>query len=517
VLGACTELARVSVRRGLFLLLALAVLGVGGCSPTPPATEPLRIALYSDPLTLDPHRRNELLTFAVLRNLYEALTEFDAGAKVGPGLAESWENPSDLRWVFRLRHGVRFHDGRELTAEDVRFSFERARTLPASNVGSYLVAIESVRVVDRYTVEVATTQPYPILLNKLAFVLIVPAGSPETIEKPVGTGPYRLESYTPGKRLALAAFADYWGGAPAEPRVEFVPEPNITARVELLLNGQVDILQEPGPENLARIRAAPGCRVMAQDSLGSIFVLLRSDRPPFSDPRVRRAIDLALDRRALVDRVLHGEGTPLGQMVSHNVFGYLTGLEAPTPDLPRARALLTEAGFPGGLDLELDFRTGREHEAEGVRDQLAAVGVRLRLVEVPWGELYQRLLAGDVSFYLGGFFCLSADASDLFDAMAHTRDAVRGYGSNNFNRYSNPPLDRIIEESSRNLDLMDRRRSLERCMRLLMDDLSFIPLYSPSVIFGVRNDVDWSLRRDGLILARTIRRLPAAAQRRTEG
>ncbi len=509
-------LARVSVRRGQVLLLAVALFGVGGCSAEAPP-EPLRIALYNDPLTLDPHRRNELLTFAVLRNLYEALTEFDAGAKVGPGLAESWENPSDLRWVFRLRHGVRFHDGRELTAEDVRFSFERARTHPESNVGSYLVSIASVRVVDRYTLEVTTARPYPILLNKLAFVLILPAGSPDRIDTPVGTGPYRLESYVPGKRLALVAFADYWGGAPSEPRVEFLPEPNLAARIEMLANGQVDIVQEPGPENLERIRALPGCRVLSQDSLGSIFVLLRGDRPPFSDARVRLAIDLALDRPALVEKVLHGQGTPLGQMVSQNVFGYAPGLDPPPTDVAGARRLLAEAGYPDGLDLELNYRPGRSEEAAGVRDQLAAAGVRVHLVEVPWADLFKRLLAGDVGFYLGGWFCLSADASDLFDAMVHTREPVQGYGASNFNRYSNPTLDRLIEESSRNLDLLDRRRSLESCQRLLMTDLNFIPLYSPSVIFGVRKDVEWNLRRDGLILAKSIRRLPAGGQRRSKG
>ena len=502
--------------RSLAALLATALLAGAGCKPDAPPSGPLRIALYSDPLTLDPHRRNELLTFAVLRNLYEALTEFDAGAKVGPGLAESWENPTDLRWVFRLRHGVRFHDGRELTAEDVRFSFERARTHPESNVGSYLVSIEKVQVVNRYTVEVTTTQPYPILLNKLAFVLIVPAGSPDEIDAPVGTGPYRLETYSPGKRLALVAFPEYWGGAPTEPRVEFLPEPDLAARLELLTSGRVDILQEPGPENLERIRVAPGCRVLAQDSLGSIFVLLRSDRPPFSDPRVRQAIDLALDRRALVEKVLHGEGTPLGQMVSQNVFGYASGLEPRQADLAEARRLLGAAGYPDGLDLELNYRPGRSEEASGVREQLAAAGVRVKLVEVPWAELFKRLLAGDVGFYLGGWFCLSADASDLFDAMAHTRDPLRGYGASNFNRYSNPELDRMIEESSRNLDLLDRRRSLESCQRLLMSDLNFIPLYSPSVIFGVRKDIEWNLRRDGLILVKSIRRLPAAGQGRAE-
>ena len=406
---------------------------------------------------------------------------------------------------FHLRRGVRFHDGRELTAEDVG-SFERARHLPKSNVGGYLVSIDRVRAVDRHTVEVTTTQPFPVLLNKLAFILIVPAGSPEEIDHPIGTGPYRLESYTPKKRLALTAYADYWGGAPPEPKVEFVPEPDVEKRIQALTTGEADIIQEPGAANIERIRAAPGSSVAAQDSLGAHYLLLRPDRPPFDDPRVRRAVDLALDRRALVEKVLHGEGTPLGQMVGRNVFGYAPDLEPTSPDLDQARALLASAGYADGLDVDAPYRPGRGPELEAVREQLARVGIRLHPSEHSWAELFPHLLAGDHDFYFGGWFCLSADASDLFDAMVHTRDAARGYGASNFNRFSNPRLDEGIEQTSRTLDLLDRRHGLESCMRLLMQDHSFVPLYSPSVLFGVRRNVDWQLRRDGLVLAKGISR-----------
>ncbi|MGE5232836.1 MAG: ABC transporter substrate-binding protein [Acidobacteriota bacterium] len=488
---------------------ALAALSVvaAGCGRSEPALEkPLRIALYNAPLTLDPHRRNELLTFAVLRNIYDGLTAFDAGAKVGPALAERWENPNDVTWVFHLRPGVRFHDGRPLTAADVVFSLERARHNPGSNVGSYLVAIDRIRAVDPRTVEITTAKPYPILLNKLAFVLIVPDGSPAEIREPVGTGPYRLVRST-DNHLELEAFPGYWGAPPSIRRVEFVAVPSVEERVRLLLGGGVDIAQEPGVENVARIRNAPGCRILEEDSLGIIFLIVRKDRPPFDDIRVRQAINLALDRATLVKTALQGEGVPAGQMVGRNVFGYAPDIPVPKPDLERARRLLAEAGHPNGLDVEIQFRPGRRAELEPVARQLAAVGVRLRLVERPWAELFPALVAGDVNFYFGGWFCLSADASDLFDATVHSRTSL--YGASNFNHYVNPQLDREIEESARTVDLLARRRQLEGCMHLLMDDLAFIPLYSPAVVFGARSDVAWQVRRDGLILAATIRRQPA--------
>jgi peptide/nickel transport system substrate-binding protein len=492
------------------LAVSLAVLPAAGCARRAAAPiRPLRVALYDDPLTLDPHLRNELLTFSVLKNLYEALTAFDAGTKIGPALAESWENPNELTWVFHLRSAVHFHDGREFTARDVVWSFDRARNLPRSNVSNYLVAIDKVTALDPHTVQITTLRPYPILLNKLAFVLIVPAGSPSEIHQPVGTGPYRLSAYEPGKRIELAAFERYWGGVPPERRVELLPITSSRERVQRLLAGELDVVQEPQLADLTHIAASPGCRVIEQDSLGVVYLSLRRDRRPFDDLRVRRAIDLALDRGSLVREGLNGEGVPVGQMVGRNVFGYAADLRPPVRDLPQARRLLAEAGFPGGIDLDLHTRSGRHAEAEALRRQLLAAGIRLRLIERPWAEIFQHILAGDVDFYLGGWFCLSGDASDLFDSLVHSREGTPGYGASNFNHYVNPALDTVVEQSASTLDLLTRRAQLQRCMRLLMDDLAFIPLYSPFVVFGARDDIEWQLRRDGLILANTIRRRPA--------
>jgi peptide/nickel transport system substrate-binding protein len=494
-------------------IVALAAMA-GGCakpSPSVPAAplRPLRIALYADPLTLDPYLRNELLTFSVLRNIYEALTAFDAGTKVGPALAESWENPNELTWIFHLRRGVHFHDGSEFTARDVLFSFDCARNAQRSNVGGYLVAIDRITALDAHTVQITTRRPYPILLNKLAFIFIVPAGAPSEIRQPVGTGPYRLAAYQPGKRLSMVAYPAYWGGAPFEPQVDFLPVADVGVRIQRLLAGDVDIVQEPGPENVRRIVAGRGCRVIRQDSLGVTFFMLRRDLPPFSDERVRRAIYLALDRPALVGAALYGEGVPVGQMVGRNVFGFAPDILPPAADAAAARALLSAAGHPDGVDLLVTFRQGRAGEVAAVERQLRAAGIRLHPEEQQWVGLFPRILAGDVAFYFGGWFCLSGDASDFFDSMVHSRDPRRGYGANNYNHYANPALDTLIEESGSTLDLLARRAELERSMRVLMRDLAFIPLYSPSVIFGARDNVEWQPRRDGLILADTIRRTPA--------
>ena len=494
--------------RDAIALLALAAL-LAQCTARKTATpKPIRIATYGDPLTLDPHARNEVLTFSVLHNLYDALTMSDPGTRVEPALAESWENPNELTWIFHLRKNVRFHDGREFTAKDVLFSFDRARNAPSSNVTTYLLAIDKVQAIDPHTVEITTVRPYPILLNKLAFIFIVPAGSPAEIRQPIGTGPYRLVSYDPAKRIELRAFPGYWRGAPPEPSIDLLPITDRETRIRKLLAGEVDIAQEPGGENIERIRKTPHCRLDEQDSVAVTYLHLRADRPPFTDVRVRRALSLGLDRTALVRRALHGGGVPVGQMVSRHVFGFAPDIPTPAPAVEQAKALLRAAGYPQGLDLELQFRQGRWPEYEAIRDQLARIGVRVKGRERPWSELFPALMASDVDFYFGAWYCLSGDASDFFDAMAHSPLARLAYGASNFNRYSNPRLDALIEESETTLDLMTRRSQLEDAMHVLMEDEVYIPLYSSSVMEGVRDDIRWPLRRDALILAFTMRREP---------
>ncbi len=485
----------------LAAVAAVAACLAAGCARHAASPErPLRIGLNSGPFTLDPHAA-ELLSLSVLRNLYDSLTEFDAGNRVRPALAESWENPDELTWIFHLRRGVSFHDGRELTAQDVLFSFERARRSGGS-IGSYLVAIDQVRARDPHTVEITTSRPDPILLNKVAFVLIVPAGSPPGIVQPIGTGPYRLAVHEPGKRLALSAFARYWGGAPSEPAVEFLPLPDHDTRVKRLLGGDLDVIEEPSSAAVEQIRAARGCRIARQThSLGVTYLLVRTDRQPLDDVRTRRALSLALDRGELVRQALHGEGVPLGQMVTNNVFGFAPDIPPPAAAPAAARALLAAAGHPGGLDLALQIRPGLRSELDALARQLLGAGIRVHALERP-----VEAFASDAEVSFASWFCLSGDASDFFDAMAHSPTAASGYGGGNFIRYRNPVLDALIEQSEATLDLLARRTQLEHSMHVLMSDYVFIPLYSTPVLYGTRDTVAWQPRGDDLILVDTIHR-----------
>lgn len=486
--------------------LALVALAVVACAPRPATLgRPLRIALHSPPFSLDPHRRNEALTANILHHIFDGLTAFDARLNLVPALAESWENPNDLTWRFHLRQGVRFQDGRPFSSADVVFSLERVRKpRVGTDFEAYIVAVDRVRAVDPFTVEITTRRPYPILLNKLAYLPIVPQGSPDEIRAPIGTGPYRLVRQE-SDRLVLEAFPDSWHPAPAEAEVELLAIPEAAGRLRAIAAGDVDLALEPAFPEPAAPDATAGYHLLSADSLSVVFLMMRPDRPPFDDRRVRQAIDLALDREGLVRRGLHGLGSPLGQMVGRNVFGYVPDLPPPEQDVARARRLLAAAGYPQGFDADLEFRSGRDGQA--VARQLAEVGIRVRPIERPWSEMYPRLVAGDVGFYLGALLYISADASDFFDIVAHTAEPARGYGSNNRNGYSDRELDALIESSGTTLDMMSRRAALARCMRKVMEDLVFVPLYTPHNLFALRNDVEWTPRVDGQVLAYEVRRL----------
>lgn len=489
----------------LAALAAAALASGAACSRGPDAGgRPLRMVFHSDPQGLDPHLHDEVATHWVLDNVYDALVGFDAEMHVRPLLALGWENPDDLTWRFQLRPGVLFQDGRKLEAQDVEASLNRARSHPQSRMSGYLVEVAAVRVLDPQTVEVRTRRPYPILLNKLTFIAIVPRDAPQRIRSPLGTGPYRFVSYRAGRDLDLAVFRRNWRGVAIEPRVSIGFESDAAKREERLIAGQADLIAELPSADADRVAAAPGCDVRFAGGLAVTYLQPRLDVHPFNDLRVRRAISLAVDRDALVKAMLGGRGAPAGQLVGPKVFGYAPDIQPPRRDLAAARRLLAESGHVAGLDIPIEYRAGQG--IEPLRAQLAEAGIRLRPEPRQWNELYPRLMRGEVAFYYGTWQCSSGDASDLFDNKIHTRDPARGYGDSNSNRYSNPALDRLIESSGATLNMNQRRNILESAMHVLAADLPLIPLVIPYNLFGVRRDLEWVPRLDARMHAADVRR-----------
>lgn len=490
-----------AVRKAWAVLAILSSLGPGACRKE---TAPVRVAIHSAPLSFDPHLQDEVLTSGVLANLYDALTEFDQESRIRPALAVEWRNPDDRTWIFHLRPGVRFHDGRPLVSEDVVFSLERARTNPRTGFASYLVEVEHVKALDSLTVEILTKQPFAAFLAKLSMIQIVPRGSPETITRPVGTGSYRLASYEAGKTVELLPAESDWRATPARVPLSFVVEREPKRRLERLLSGEVDLAAGLSEEAVAVLGKSPGFRAAIRPGSVVEYLHLARVEPRFRDRRVREAIDLAIDRLDFIVRAHHGLGQPVGQLVSPGVFGWAADLKPSVRDLPRARRLLAEAGFPGGFDVVLEHRRGRR--ADIVAEQLAEAGIRATPRESLWPDLHERLRRGEVGFYLGGVVPQTGESSDVLDGFVHTRDEARGYGITNHSRYSNPRADALIEEAATMPVMLRRRDLLQEAMRVVMADLDFVPIAGLYDVYGVRDGVRFTPRLDVKLLGREIGR-----------
>lgn len=482
------------------LALGIAAWGVASCRQAP---DPMRVAVHSAPLGVDPHFQNETLTSAILANVYDGLTEFDAEGRIRPCLAAGWKNPDERTWILTLRPRVTFHDGRPLTAGDVVFSLERARGHARTGLSSYLVEVEAVAALDKATVEIRTRRPFAALLAKLTPVYIVPSDAPETITEPVGTGGYRLAGWD-GSRVELVPAARDWRGGRARPPLTFVVEPDPGRRLRMLLAGEVDVAVDLEEDAVGALEASGSCRKVVLPGSTIEYLHLSTAEPLFRDRRVREAVHLAVDRPRYVAEAHHGMGQPVGQLAVPGLFGYAPDLRAPERDLVRARALLAAAGFPKGIDVVLEHRPGRR--ADVIARQLAEAGLRVTPRESPWPDLYRRLRRGEVGFYFGGIVSPTAETSDLLDGYVHSRDDALGYGISNHPRYSSARADSLIEAASTSPSLVRRRELLQQAMRVAMEDLAFVPVTGLYQVSGVRREVEFRPRLDMRLLGRELSR-----------
>jgi peptide/nickel transport system substrate-binding protein len=487
----------------LRLPLALAVAALWGCAEQPepdPTPRPLRIALGSAPVSLDPHLQDERTTRAVLDHIFESLSSFDADMRLRPALAASWDNPADDRWRFRLRPGVVFHDGRLLTADDVIASLERARLHPQSQVASFLVDVVRLERVDDLTVDVVTRSPAPLLAARLSFVAIVPAGVGDRITQPVGTGPWRFLD-TDATGLRLEPHRRHRDGLPAWSAVAFSFVDSAEERVRRLVADEVDIAAtlDPAAEDAA---AGAGMAVAARAGLSVTFLGMRVDRPPFDRLELRRAIDLALDRDAIVHSVLRGRAVPASQVTSPAVFGHAPDLAPTRRNLAAARALLAQLPPPGPL--ELTHPPGLGPEAGAIASQLNELGLEVAAAEVPWQALYERVASGQETIFLAGYGCDSGSASDIFDGALHTTDPSGGYGATNFMGYSDAAFDSLVETANATLDERARGQLLEEASRLLARELPVLPLWTAQSVAAVRPGLSWRPRLDRKVLAHEV-------------
>jgi peptide/nickel transport system substrate-binding protein len=478
------------IRRSFFpwiLLLSFALC----CSQQ--REEPLRIVHQSAVVSLDPQTTDDFTSLSVLSNVYETLLRLDENLHLLPALAVSWSNPDENTWRFELRRNVTFQDGRPFTALDVKYTIDRGIQDPASFIKAEIPEVQETRVIDDHTVDVITSKPFPLLLVKMAYIMIIPRGSESYVQKRcVGTGPYRLTSYLPGKQVVLERFDQYWGHTPRWKRALITWNADAQARLKEVQEGRADIVDDPPKVDLSDSRTV---QVIQHSSLTVMllgFSVKSGPQNPFSDLRVRRAVSLSIDRAALIAKALAGRADAVSQLAPPGVFGFVSDLPLPETDQAQAKRLLAEAGFPNGFRRPLYFVDAYKGVAAQIAEQVRPLGISLDLQETDRAGMDKLLFDQNAPAYVLRYSFPSLDSSDLLYFGFHTMTPDRSFGVLNFSGYSDPALDGILESSATQMDLRERYLLLKEGMQKAMESNVWIPLCVRLNLFAASRKIRWN-------------------------
>lgn len=478
-------------------LLACAVIACGEGAPRDPPEDPtLTVAVRADVTGLfpGPPMADEAYTYEVNWNVFEGLVRFGPRLEPVPALAHHWENPDDRTYVFDLHPALRFSDGKPVTAGDVVASLEAARDRGWVN-GHYLQAIEGVRAVGHARVEIRTRFPYVVLLSKLPWGMVVPRAALRGEGPFVGTGPYAVARWDPGRELVLARNPHFRGAPAPFGRVRLLVRPDAEERMAALRSGEAQVVDQVPLESLEELRARPDVQVFAGPGLRVVYLALRVDRPPFSDPRVREALDLAIDRQELIRRAYDGRTVEATQLVPPAVVGYDPSLAAPRlPDRARARKLLSAAGHARGLRVRLDGPNNRYVRDRAILDELARqlgeVGVQATVNALDKRDFFPMAFGGRSDLHLLGWECQSGEAGQALDAVMHSRRDP-GLGGANSSGVADAELDDLIEAANRAVDPRVRVEALQRALARVGRLRPVLPLLVQAEAVAIRRTVHW--------------------------
>ncbi len=529
-----------NLRHACACLMLLATLALGCFAPGGEAAsaETLAIGLASDVTSIDPHWNNSGPNVSLATHIFEPLTLTDRNGRLIPGLAVGWRAVDPLTWEFKLRPGVKFHDGSPLTADDVVFSIERPKTLQGSpaSFASFVRPITAVKAVDRETVRITTSSPHVLVPYDLNSIFIVSKKAAQSATNgdfdagraAIGTGPYKLVSFRRGDRIELARNDAWWGnGANVRPgwdRVVFRMLASDAARIAALLSGDVDAIENVPTADVARIAGDARFGVVRQTSWRTIFWHMdqyrdvtpfatdKTGKPlaknPFKDPRVRLAVSKAINRDAIVSRVMEGQAVPASNLVSPGIFGYDADIKVEAYDPAGAKKLLAEAGYPDGFMLTVHAPNNRyvndARIAETVAALLSRVGIVTKVQTQPWISYLPHARAAEYTMALVGW------GSSLGDSTVKnhlgTVDEQKGYGAWNFGRYSNPEVDRMLDHDFTLFDDRARETAAKAVAALALKDNPVIPMHHEVAIWALKRGLAYPGRVDQFTFAWQITR-----------
>ncbi len=515
-------------------LIALALLLTASAQ-----AQTLRLGYRTEPTSLDPHYHNATPSSQIALHVFDALTAQSTAslAVLEPRLALSWTATSETTWEFKLRPNIRFADGTPFTADDVVFTYQRVRTVPTPMGGyvNYLGSVSTVEAPDPLTVRIHTTSASPFLPYALSRIFILsrkihadaPTEAFNSGRALIGTGPYRVTANTGMTRLELDRKPDYWGTQPIWPHVSTRVIGNDASRLAALLAGDIDVIETVPTQDAAAMAHDPRVTlspVVSQRVMYYWFDWLNPGpspnyadndgnplpKNPFSDLRVRQAFLKAIDRKAIIDKLMEGFALPAAQFMREGEPGYNPAVAIEPCDPEGARRLLAEAGFPKGFHLTIHGPSDRWNNdgrvVATVAQMLTRVGITVKAEALPFSIYVPRESKGEFSFHLSGAGSWTGEASSaLMDAIV-TQNPAKGQGAVNRGRYSNPEIDRLIDQATHTLDDPNREKLTLTATALMAHDLPFVPLYQEMNIWAARKGFRYVARHDEKTVAMNTER-----------
>ncbi|WP_424813661.1 ABC transporter substrate-binding protein [Roseococcus sp. YIM B11640] len=518
----------------MFRKLSMALAGLGFCAAA--SAQTLTIGAGAPVTTTDPHFHNLGPNNALTMHIFDRLVERDGRSRMRPALAESWRAISETEWEFKLRPGVTWHDGRPFTADDVVFTFQRVPNVPNSpgGFGGFLRAISRVEVKDPLTLRIHTSRPHPLLPLDFASVSIISrhAGEGMTTEDyntgraAIGTGPYRLVSYRAGDRVELSRHDGYWGGREPWERVNYRMILNDAGRTAALLAGDVDMIEQIPTSDLARLRREPRLRVTEIASLRTVYMApdfsrdggtpLITDhagaplpRNPFRDVRVRRALSMAINRDALVERVMEGASVSTAQWLPEGAFGYNPDVRPMPFDPDAAKRLLAEAGYPEGFRLTVHTPNDRwpndARLTQAVAQMWTRIGVRVQVEAMPWTAFVPRRARVEFAMQIGAWGSSTGEASNYLVNIVSTHDRQKLTGANNNARFSSAEFDELTARASSTMDDEARDALWRQLTARYAEEVPMIQLVQLTNTWALRRGLSHEPRMDERTVAMGVR------------
>lgn len=483
----------------VFVLVLLAVVPAGAQK----MGGSLVIAQGVDAVTLDSHLVVDAPTFTVTSHIFETLFEYTPDGKIVPHLAESYTvSPDSLVWTLKLRKGVKFHDGTPLDAEAVKFNLERVLNPETKSTYKFLInRITKIEAVDASTVRLSTEKPFAPMLAHLTHGAIA-IQSPAAIKKhgkeyinfPTGTGPFKFKEWVRGDRLVLVKNPDYWGKKPYVNEVVFKPVPEGGARVALIETGAAHAIVRVPPRDAPRLAASKDVEVVNTPSVRTIYIAFNMLKAPFTDLRVRQALNHAVNKPSVVQHILAGVGRPSDAPISPGIFGYRP-IMTYGYDPAKAKKLLAEAGHPKGFKTELYCPSGRYlndiQVCEAVQAQLREVGVDAAIKTMEWAAYLDITKKGPqesvVPMYMLGWGTVTGDADYGLYALFHSSQWTPAGQARNF--YKNPKVDELLDRGRTVANPAAREAAYKEAMELITKDAPWLFLHAESQLSAVRKNV----------------------------